>query len=221
MCELKSLLILIGGSLLLLEPLAAQSPPSSKRPTSEPYTGDLGIFENPTRAKNLQIDRVMDLLGIRRGTRVADIGAGSGWFTVRAAKRVEATGVVYAVEINPDYVRHINNRAKREKLASVRTILGRPDDPLLPRESVDAVLLLKTYHEIAEPIAVLRKLRVAMRPGGRLGVIDKNGIGSDHGLNADVVIQEAAEAGFRFAEQHDFVKPDGMDYFLIFRPAAL
>ncbi|MBA2243196.1 MAG: SAM-dependent methyltransferase, partial [Chthoniobacterales bacterium] len=84
-----------------------------------------------------------------------------------------------------------------------------------------AVLLLKTYHEIAEPIALLRKVREAMRSGARLGVIDKNGIGSDHGLNAAVVIREAKEAGFSLVEQHDFVKGDGMDYFLIFRAAAL
>jgi hypothetical protein len=82
---------------------------------------------------------------------------------------------------------------------------------------VDAVLLLKAYHEVAAPIPLLRHLRTAMRPGGRLGVIDKNGNGGDHGLNADVVIKEAAVAGFELSEQHDFVKGDGMDYFLIFR----
>ncbi len=217
MRRLEFLLIWLAGSLLLLEPLTAESPASSKRPTSEPYTGDLGIFETPERGKNLQIERVMNLLGIKRGSRVADIGAGSGWFTVRAAKRVEATGVVYAVEINPDYIRHINGRAKKKKLGNIRTVLGKADDPLLGPGSVEAVLLLKTYHEVAEPIALLRKVREALRPGGRLGIIDKNGIGTDHGLNAEVVIKEAAQAGFALVEQHDFVKADGMDYFLIFR----
>lgn len=218
MHRLKSLLILVATPLLLLEPLTAQSPTLSKRPTSEPYTGDLGIFENKDRAKNLQIDRVMDLLGIRRGSHVADIGAGSGWFTVRAAKRVEDAGVVYAVEINPAYTRHITRRARKEKRGNIRTVLGRADDPMLGPESVDGVLLLKTYHEVAEPIALLGKVHAAMRPGGRLGIIDKNGIGSDHGLNADVVIKEAKEAGFTLTSQHDFVKADGMDYFLVFKP---
>jgi predicted methyltransferase len=78
------------------------------------------------------------------------------------------------------------------------------------------VLLLKTYHEVEQPIALLRKVRSAMRPGGRLGIIDKNGIGSDHGLNADVVIKEVESAGFKLAEQHDFVRSEGVDYFLIF-----
>lgn len=190
---------------------------AAERPTSEPYKGDLAIFEDADRAQKLQIDRVMDLLSIKRGAHVADIGAGSGWFTVRSARRVGNEGIVYAVEINPDYVRHIQRRAKREKLSNIRTVLGKPDDPVLPRSSIDAALLLKTYHEIARPIAFLRRLRPALRPGARLGIIDRAGKGDDHGLNADVVIKEAAQAGFALVAQHDFVKGDKMDYFLIFK----
>lgn len=148
---------------------------------------------------------------------MADIGAGSGWFTVRSARRVGNDGLVYAVEINPDYLRYIKRRAAREKLPNVRTIRGTADDPRLPARSVDAVLLLKAYHEVAAPIPLLRHLRTAMRPRARLGIIDKNGNGADHGLNAEVVIKEAAAAGFELSAQHDFVKADGMDYFLIFR----
>ena len=114
---------------------------AADRPTSEPYKGDLAIFEDPDRAQKLQVERVMDLLGIKRGSHVADIGAGSGWFTVRSARRVGKEGIVYAVEINPEYVRHIKRRAKREKLANIRTILGKPNDPLLPRDNIDAALI--------------------------------------------------------------------------------
>ena len=188
----------------------------AQRATSEPYKGDLAIFESAARAQKLQVDRVMDLLGIKRGSHVADIGAGSGWFTVRSARRVGTGGSVYAVEINPEYLRHIRQRAKREKLANIRTILGKPDDPMLPLTSVDAVLLLKTYHEIAQPIAFLRRLRPALRPGARLGIIDRSGKGDDHGVNAVVVIKEASQAGFALVAQHDFVKSDSVDYFLIF-----
>jgi ubiquinone/menaquinone biosynthesis C-methylase UbiE len=187
------------------------------RPTSEPYQGDLAIFEDPARAQKLQVERVMDLLGIKRGSHVADIGAGSGWFTVRSARRVGSEGMVYAVEINPGYIRHIQRRAKREKLSNIRTVLGKPHDPMLPRAGIDAALLLKTYHEIAQPIAFLRRLRPALRPGARLGVIDRGGKGDDHGVNADVVIKEAAQAGFRLVAQHDFVKGDSVDYFIIFQ----
>jgi predicted methyltransferase len=193
-----------------------------KRPTSKPYTGDLSIFEDPDRDENLQINRVMSILKIEQGSHVADIGAGSGWFTVRAARRVGAGGAVYAVEINRDYLKHIDARAVKEKLSNVHTILGNEDDPLLPRNAIDAVLILKTYHEIAQPILLLAHLREAMRPGALLGIIDKNGNGKDHGINREVVIKEAAEAGFSLVDQYDFVKPDGMDYFLVLRagPAA-
>ncbi len=91
------------------------------------------------------------------------------------------------------------------------------DDPLLPTGSVDAVLVLKTYHEIAQPVRVLTRLRTAMRTGARLGVIDRNGSGDDHGVKRDTVVAEAAQAGFALVDEYDFVKPDGMDYFLIFR----
>lgn len=191
--------------------------PRITRPTSEPYTGDLSIFEDPKRADNLQINRVMDLLGIKQGLNVADIGAGSGWFTVRAATRVGKIGTVYAVEINPDYLRYIEERAADQKLSNIRTILGKEDDPVLPHDSIDAVLILKTYHEIAQPILLLARLREAMRSGALLGIIDRNGNGKDHGISSKVVIKEAGEAGFSLVEQYDFVKPDGMDYFLVFR----
>lgn len=75
------------------------------RRTSEPYKGDLSIFEDPNREQNLQLGRVMDILGVKAGSSVADIGAGSGWFTVRASRRVGEGGLVYAVEINPDYLK--------------------------------------------------------------------------------------------------------------------
>jgi SAM-dependent methyltransferase len=190
-----------------------------RRPTSEPYTGDLSVFEDPKRDKKLQINRVMDLLGIHTGSAVADIGAGSGWFSVRAARRVGSSGRVYAVDINPSYVDYIHGRAQKEKLPNIRTILSKSDDPLLPTNSVDAVLLMKTYHEVAQPIVLLRRVRAAMRPGARLGIIDRNGRGDDHGVNRDVVVDEVKRAGFVLAADYDFVKPDGADYFLIFKPS--
>jgi ubiquinone/menaquinone biosynthesis C-methylase UbiE len=190
------------------------APPTENRKTSTPYTGDLSIFDSPGRDERLQINRVMDILGIASGKTVADIGAGSGWFTVRAAKRVGDGGTVYAVDINPDAIRYIESRIRKENLHNVKTILGKPDDPLLPAK-VDAVLLLKTYHEVAQPIALLRNLKSSLTAGARIGVIDRNGNGENHGVAREVVIQEANEAGYRLLEQYDFVK-DGMDYFLVF-----
>lgn len=189
---------------------------AQQRATSEPYTGDLSIFESPGRDKRLQIDRVMSILSIEPGKSVADIGAGSGWFTVRAAKRVGQQGIVYAVDINPEAIRYINERARKEQLRNVKTIQSQPDDPLLPGQSVDSVLLLKAYHEVAHPITLLQKLRPALRPGAKVGIIDRNGNGENHGIDKDVVIREAKEAGYTLRDQYDFVKGDNMDYFLVF-----
>jgi SAM-dependent methyltransferase len=187
------------------------------RPTSQPYTGDLSIFEDPKREENLQINRVMDILKINDGTNVADIGAGSGWFTTRAAKRAGTKGKVYAVEINQDFIKYINDRAAKENLPNIKTILGKEDDPKLPEKTIDAVLMLKTYHEIAEPVRLMKNLRKSLRPKALVGVIDRNGNGDDHGISSETVLKEMQSAGFVLLENHDFVKPDGMDYFLVFR----
>ena len=200
-------------------PTASPQKQSDKidRPASEPYTGSLSQFEDPKRDENLQPNRIMDVLGIKDGSRVADIGAGSGWFTVRAARRVGNNGAVYAVEINSDYLKHIEERAKRENLPNIHTILGKEDDPLLPANSVDAVLLLKTYHEVAQPIRLLRRTREAMRAGALLGIIDRNGEAGSHGIDKATLIEEVSRAGFVLVGEHDFVKPDNVDYFLVFR----
>lgn len=202
---------------LLCAPAHSQQPArqhADQRKTSAPYTGDLSIFDSPGRGERLQINRVMDILGITSGKTVADVGAGSGWFTVRAARRVGDAGTVYAADINPDAIDYIDSRVRKENLHNVKAILCKPDDPLLPA-AVDAVLLLKTYHEVAQPITLLRNLRPSLSAGGRVGVIDRNGDGENHGVAKDIVIREANEAGYRLLEQYDFVK-DGMDYFLVF-----
>ncbi|MGC2183881.1 MAG: class I SAM-dependent methyltransferase [Terriglobales bacterium] len=187
---------------------------SEHRKTSTPYTGDLSVFDSPGRDERLQINRVMDILGIAPGKTVADIGAGSGWFTARASKRVGDTGTVYAIDINPEAIRYISARIRKENLRNVKPILGKPDNPLLPA-TVNAVLLLKTYHEVARPITLLRNLRSSLAAGARVGVIDRNGDGENHGVARDIVIHEANAAGYQLLEQYDFVK-DGMDYFLVF-----
>src|SRR5258708_18146923 len=188
---------------------------SEHRKTSEPYTGDLSIFDSPGRDERLQITRVMDILGIGPGKTVADIGAGSGWFTVRAARRVGAGGIVYAVDINAEAVKYIGERAKKEPLQNVKTVLSKADDPLLPSGAGDVGLMLQTYHEVAEPVTLLRNLRAALRPGAKVGIIDRNGNGEDHGVQREVVLSEAKGAGYKVIVSYDFVKGDKMDYFLV------
>jgi predicted methyltransferase len=222
-----SLLLCLAGSPGLLEaaaqaagPAAGQTPAQiagqAERPTSTPYAGDLSIFEYPDRDRKLHVDRVMDLLGIAPGKTVADIGAGSGWFTVRAAARVGPSGTVYAEDINPKAIDYITQRASQEKLENVRPTLGSVDDTKLPPNSVDAVLILKTYHEFAHPIPLMERLRISLRPGAKVGIIDRNGNGTDHGIMPEIVEREMAQAGFERVGKYDFTKTDVQDYFLIF-----
>jgi SAM-dependent methyltransferase len=216
--------VLLSALLLFLTSVftLAQSAPSMTAPqtvprkTSKPYTGDLSIFDSPGRDERLQINRVMDILDIVPGKNVADIGAGSGWFTVRAARRVTDSGVVYAVDINPEAIRYIDQRIQKEGLHNVKTILSKSDNPRLPAEQIDSVLLLKTYHEVDKPVVLLQNLRASLRPGAKVGIIDRNGNGENHGLAPEIVVKEASEAGYALQSKYDFVKGDGMDYFLVF-----
>lgn len=208
---------LLAGPAIAALGQAATAVQEPQRKTSTPYTGDLTIFDYPDRGKKLHVNQVMDLLGIAPGKTVADIGAGSGWFTVRAAQQVTESGKVFAVDINPEAISYINERANKEKLSNIKTVLGAADGPRLPPNSVDAVLLLKTYHELAKPVELMRNLRGALRPDARVGIIDRNGNGENHGVQKKVVIEEVQSAGYRLAEEHDeLVKDDRMDYFLIF-----
>ncbi len=205
--------------LALAVPLAAQTPatqPPPTHPTSTPYTGDLSVFEEANRDQKLQIDRVMDTLKLHPGSTVADIGAGGGWFSVRAARRVSPGGTVFAEDINPHAVDAIHDRAVKENLPNIAAVLGTPDDPKLPANSLDAALMLRVYHEVAHPPTLLANLRASIKSGALLGVIDHPGNGSDHGINADVVIAEVQRSGFRLVHQYDFTKADQNDYFLVF-----
>jgi len=189
-----------------------------QRATSTPYSGDLSIFESPDREKQIQPNRVMDQMHITPGSTVADIGAGSGWFTVRFARRVGPRGKVFAEDINPQAISYIRKRAARESLGNVTAIQGTPDDPRLPAGTIHAVMLMKVYHEIAHPVPFMSVLRASLVPGARVGVIDRNGNGSgtDHGVPEATVVHEMNQAGFHQVQRYDF-KADGQDYFLVFQ----
>lgn len=208
--------LLLSSAAVPIGNAQATAPAAQPRPTSEPYKGDLSIFEYKDRDQKLQIQRVMDLLGITAGKNVADVGAGSGWFTVRAAERVGSVGTVYAEDINSNAVDYVKQRAAKQKLTNVRTVLGTADDPQLPPNSIDAVLMLKTYHEISHPVLLLKNLAPSLKPDARIGIIDKNGNGTDHGIMPGVIEREMGEAGFKRVGKYDFTKADGQDYFLIF-----
>jgi ubiquinone/menaquinone biosynthesis C-methylase UbiE len=164
-------------------------------------------------------DAVMDALRIADGSHVADIGAGGGWFTVRLARRVGPNGLVYAEDVQGQMLEAIRRRVDREGLRNVRTVRGVTTDPRLPPRSVEAVLIVDAYHEFGNPQAMLRGIAAALKPGGRVGVVnfDKTGGGpgppSDERVDEARVIEEAKSAGLTLLRKETFLP---FQYFLVF-----
>jgi SAM-dependent methyltransferase len=179
--------------------LAAQD----HRPLFPPQ--DLGLLESPDRDRWQQPEQIMDALAIAEGASVADIGAGAGWFSIRLARRVGPNGVVYAQDVQRQMLEAIRRRVSREGLQNVETRLGEGSDPNLPAGSLDAVLVVDVYPEVEDRVAFLRNLAAALKPNGRIGIVNyKPGSGGpgpvgDEGarVDEDAVRADAAAAGLR------------------------
>ena len=134
--------------------------------------GYLWILERKERDTYQKPDEVMSALALKRGERVADVGAGSGYFTLRLARAVSPAGSVLAVDANADLLAHLDGRLKEAGLGNVRTLLVPKDDPRLPPGSLDTVLIVDTLHYVQDRAAWLKKVRSGLAPGGRVVVID-------------------------------------------------
>ena len=182
---------------------------------------DLGLLEPPDREAWQKPDQVMDALHIAEGTTVADLGAGGGWFTMRLARRVGPNGRVYAVDVQRLMIEAIRRRIEREGLQQiVKPVLGSYDDPKLPPDArTDAVLIVDAFHEMQDPVVLLKNVARTLKPKGRIGIIDyregEGGPGPDAAERVPpaVVISEAAAAGLKLVEQRTFLP---YQYFLIF-----
>ncbi len=161
---------------------------------------------------------VMDGLGIRRGSRVADIGAGGGYFTFHLAGRVGTTGRVYAVDVQRAALADIAQRASTERLTQITTVQGTDEDPHLPARSVDVILVVNTYHEFRAFDSMMQAFRTALKPRGRLAVIEPEAIAGEppgrafryHRISRSAVRGDAERAGLRFVRNElGFVNPDG------------
>jgi predicted methyltransferase len=180
---------------------------------------DLGLLEAPDRELWQRPDRIMDTLGVADGSKVADIGAGSGWFTIQLARRVGPQGVVYAQDVQQEMLNAIQRRVQFEGLLNVRTVLGRGSDPRLPATNLDAVLMVDLYHEIEDPVEMLGHLAGAIKPQGRIGVVDFKlegggpGPDADERVPPDTVTLDAERAGLQLTRAETFLP---FQYFLIF-----
>ena len=131
-----------------------------------------GWLDRPERAAEEAPDEALDAIGIAKGMVVADIGAGTGYFTLRMARRVGPEGKVYGTDIQPEMLEKLRANAAREKLTNVETVLGGETDPKLPAGKLDLVLMVDVYHELSRPQEMLRGIRAALKPDGRLVLLE-------------------------------------------------
>ena len=166
------------------------------------------VFDDPERDAWQKPHQVIEALVLKPDATVADIGSGTGYFAVRLAHFVPQ-GRVYAVDIEPDMVKYLADRARREGLDNLTTVAGAPDDARLPRK-VDLVLLVDTYHHIERREDYFRKLAQSLKPGGRVVIIDFNaqsamGPPPAARIAAARVVAEMSQAGYRLAREHQFL----------------
>jgi ubiquinone/menaquinone biosynthesis C-methylase UbiE len=162
----------------------------------------------------------MDALSIAEGSVVADLGAGSGWFTIRLARRVAPNGKVYAEDIQPQMIEVIRRRVQRENLNRIVEVTpGTADDPRLPANTLDAVLIVDTYSEMEQPVTLLRNVARALKQDGKIGIVNFTKAGGGPGppmeerVDAERVIRDANAAGLRLIARPDILR---YQYMLVF-----
>jgi len=172
--------------------------------------------DEKTRDRRGEAERVMTLVGIRPGMRVADIGAGDGYYTVRLARRLGSAATIYAEDVKAEYLGRLASRLKREGISGVTLIRGEPGDPKLPPAAIDLAILAHMYHEIENPYEFLYRLRPSFAPNARLAIVDLDKSTQDHGTPPALLRCELAAVGYR---QVDFVLLSPADgYLAIFAP---
>jgi SAM-dependent methyltransferase len=177
---------------------------------------------SPSRSAEVRRDALNEdgeigrLLKIKPGMTVADIGAGSGYHTVRLSPRVGPTGTVIAEDVTPDYLAALAKRIEQLKLSNVKLALGEPHDPRLPASSLDAAILVHMYHEIAQPYAFLYNLAPALKPSARIGIVDQERPTPEHGTPIELLRCELAAVGYRAIATYQLAGDGG--YLAVFSP---
>lgn len=193
--------------------LAAAEFPTPARPVSSIVSPRWASEESRDDAG--EAGRVLDATGIRAGMTVADVGAGDGYYTVRAADRVGPSGRVYAEDIEEKYLRLLQGRLRTTPRPNVMLALGDPHDPRLPPASLDAVLMMHMYHEVTQPYALLYNLYPALRPGARIAIVDQEALTSAHGTLLVLLQCELEAVGYRLQRTEPM---GGGAYLALFTP---
>jgi len=203
--------------LLLLSLTAGAQAPATHRHDFSGAERWAKQFDDPERDRWQKPDLVIRALALAPTAIVADVGAGTGYFAVRLARATPGARV-FAVDVEPDMVRHIAERSRRERLTNIEAVLGRPDDPRLPAKA-DRVLLVNTYHHVDERVAYFDRLREDLNPGARVAIIDFTpdapmGPARSARIARQQVVDEMRIGGYALAEEHTFLP---YQYFLVFR----
>jgi arsenite methyltransferase len=170
-------------------------------------------YAPPGRDVVQQPARVVEALAIAPGARVADLGAGGGYFTFRFADAVGAEGRVFAVDVDPEMLDYLRERVRKEGRANIEVIAATPQDSNLPAGGADLIFLCNTYHHISDRVAYFAELRSRLRPGGRVAIVEY--VHGDHGTDPEVIRTELAQAGYSFTRAPSFLDDQS---FLIFTP---
>ena len=166
-------IVVAGTALSMSAGVRAQQQDAAPQRTGHLFPPEnLGLLESPDRDAWQKPDQIMDALSIADGSVVADIGAGAGWFTIRLARRVGPNGTVYAQDVQRQMLEAIRRRVTREGLQNVQARLGSGTDPNLPPAALDAILVVDVYPEVDDRVTFLRNLVRALKPNGRLGVVN-------------------------------------------------
>ncbi|HZA53384.1 MAG TPA: class I SAM-dependent methyltransferase [Candidatus Udaeobacter sp.] len=179
----------------------------------------IGALEDPKRDAYQKPREVLTALGLKSGEIIADIGAGSGYFTFRLAQPVGDKGRIYAVDVSPDMILHINRRVRELKATNVVSILADPDDPLLLDASIDRFFFSDSWHHIEAQTKYLSLVKRMLKPGGEVVMIDfhKKDLPVGPPLQMKIaredVIRQMETNGFRLAKEHTFLP---YQYFLVF-----
>ena len=190
--------------------------PLADRPVSKVISSQFSTEAD--RDRQGEANKVMDLAGVKPGMSVADIGAGEGYYTVRLAERVGRGGRVLAQDIDGDALRRLGARVEKDRLDNVSIKPGAADDPRLPERSFDRIFMGHMYHEVAEPYAFLWRTWLALKPGGRVVVVDVDRWTDKHGIPPALLICELEAVGFRLDEFHR--KPEIAGYYAQFVAAS-
>lgn len=199
--------------------VAASRFPDPIRPVA-PVVSDRWRAEDE-RERVGEAARVIAWLGIQPGMTVADLGAGSGYYAVRLAAEVGPGGRVLAQDVMPEYLARLRDRVTRAGLSNVSVGLGEAGDPRLPQRSTDVAILIHMYHEIGQPFALLANLVPALRPGGRVGILDVDDATERHGTPRALLTCELAASGYRQVAFHWLLtQPPRSEYLAVFEPPA-